>query len=165
MSQTIKKTIVLNKDLPSIIVEKSGYFFRYRIISEDKNRVSHWSNSVILDPGYTIVPGVASINKQSSTVSIVWDSVQVKKGTENIYKPTEYDLWAKWGKSDLGDWEYVDRIAGTTTTLNIPSTYFIDGEDQEELPNQLSIEIYLKGVPVSRDFALLRAYSVGPEAV
>lgn len=165
MSQIIKKAIVKNADLPSILVEKGGYFLRYRVVSEDKNRISHWSNALLVDPGYTFVSGDISINKQTSTVSLVWDPVEIKKDTFLISKPSEYDLWIKWGKSGNGDWLYSGRIAGTTTTLNIPTTYFINGIDQTEVPNQITVEVYLKGIPVSRDYSFLQVYSSGPHTV
>jgi hypothetical protein len=165
VSQDIKKAIISNADLPPIIVEKGGYFLRYRIISEDRNRTSHWSNSILIDPEYTFISGDISIKKQTTTVLIVWDSVEIKKGSLSISKPAEYDLWARWGKSGAGDWMYIDRIAGTTTSLNHPSTYYIGGVDQEDSPNELTVEIYLKGIPISRDFSTLRVYSAGPEIV
>ena len=39
----IKKVIVQKKNLPSISGTNNKYIIRYRIVSEDRNRTSHWS--------------------------------------------------------------------------------------------------------------------------
>lgn len=165
MAQTIKKAIIPNKDLPPLVVEKGGYFFRYRIVSEDKNRTSHWSNAITVNPNYTYESGDISINKQTSTVLLVWDAVKIKKSDVLVSTPSEYDLWVRWGKSGNGDWIYSGRISGTTATLNIPSTYYINLVNQNETPNQITVEVFLKGTPVSRAVTTLQVYTSGPHTV
>jgi len=39
----IKKVIILKKDLPQFYGSDQEYVVKYRIITEDKNRTSHWS--------------------------------------------------------------------------------------------------------------------------
>jgi hypothetical protein len=39
----MKKVIVLAGQLPILNEEETSFFFRYRIVSQDKNRRSHWS--------------------------------------------------------------------------------------------------------------------------
>ncbi len=47
--QGIKKVIIPKAKLPGFFGENRKYILRYRLISEDKNRTSHWS------PAYKIV--------------------------------------------------------------------------------------------------------------
>lgn len=65
-----KKVIIRYGDLPPVSSDNS-YKIRYRIISEDKNRLSHWSPIVEVEAlPVTGVDGVISFDGQVSTV--VW---------------------------------------------------------------------------------------------
>lgn len=157
--QGIKKVTILQQNLPTINNNINGYALRYRIVSDDRNRTSHWSQTYFLQPNYTYESGNIVISKQANHVSIIWDPVTVKIQDNIVRKAKEFDIWAKWGKGGLGDWLYVERIEGTSVSLIIPSTYFHNGIDQEEHPNQLTVEIYLKGTPISRDYSALLVYN------
>jgi hypothetical protein len=153
--ETIKKFITPITDLPPINSDNQGYSVRYRVISADKNRTSHWSPVYLLQPGYTFLPGNIVFNKAGSIASIVWDSVEVTKvdgdNTYSIRKAVEYDVWVRWDRGgEDGDWLYKERIETTSLSLPIPSTWTIDGIVQPTTPNRLSIEVYLKGSPVER---------------
>jgi len=87
--QGIKKAKVSQSTLPSIDVNLQGYAVRYRIISEDKNRTSHWSPVVIQKPEYTFVSGTIAFNKAGSIANVVWDAVSIKKNANLIKKATE----------------------------------------------------------------------------
>ena len=45
VDQNIKKVRILKKDLPNYVGNNDELFYqmRYRVVSEDKNRSSHWS--------------------------------------------------------------------------------------------------------------------------
>ena len=45
----IKKVIVPKVDLPAIFSNNFSYNVRFRVVSEDKNRVSHWSSIYSID--------------------------------------------------------------------------------------------------------------------
>lgn len=153
--ETIKKFKTSIEDLPAINSNTEGYSLRYRIISSDKNRTSHWSPVYLLQPGYTFVPGDIVFNKAGSISTIVWDSVEVTKvddgDTFSITKVHEYDIWVRWdrGGGD-GDWLYKERIDTTSLSIPIPSTWTIDGVIQPTTPNRMSVEIYIKGDPIER---------------
>jgi hypothetical protein len=161
----IKKIRIQQADLPTIGSEIAGYSARYRIISDDKNKISHWSPIVQLQPEYTYVPGNISFNKNGSIALFAWDSVSVQKNSIEIKKAHEYDIWVKWDRSDSGDWIYKQRIDGSTISFPIPSTYTKNGVIQGSAPNRLSIEIYLKGEPISRNSSFLLAYANGPQTI
>lgn len=162
---TVKKVTILNEDLPIINSNVGGYGVRYRIVSEDRNRVSHWSPIYLLDALYTYVSGQIKFAKTSAVVTVTWDKVEVKRGSVTIGKIRDYEVWVKWGKSNAGDWAYDGKSQSNTLNLIIPDTYYVNGVDQAEKPNQLTIEIFLEGVPVSRSNTALLVYSPPVETV
>jgi hypothetical protein len=161
----IKKATVLNSDLPSIDSSIEGYSVRYRIISEDKNRTSHWSPTFLIQPDYTFVSNNISFSKNGSIAQQAWDAVSILKDENEIRKASEYDIWVKWDRSDGGDWIYLERIQGTSISFPIPETYTINGVIQVSQPNRLTTEIYLRGNPVSRDSDFLKVYTDGPHTI
>ena len=153
--EIIKKFTTPITDLPPISAETQGYSVRYRIISADKNRTSHWSPVYLIEPGFTFVPGTIAFNKAGSVASIVWDAVEITKvegvDTYSIRKALEYDLWVRWDRGgNNGDWLYKERIETTSLSLPIPATWTINGVVQPTTPNRMSVEIYLKGNPIER---------------
>jgi hypothetical protein len=142
-------------DMPPISSEYQGYDLRYRVISEDRNRTSHWSPIQLIKPEYDFVVGQIQFYKAGSTANLIWDSVTVTKieGSEtyNIRKAVEYDVWIRWDRgSGDGDWLYDARYEGTNFAIPIPSTYTVNGVVQPSSPNRASFEVYLKGYPVQR---------------
>lgn len=110
----IKKVIVQKKNLPSISGINNKYIVRYRIVSEDKNRTSHWS------PQYKVgAPLISTINHSiavdaiSNVIRLVWDQVQ---------DISEYDIYVKW---DSNSWQYI----GPSST-NTYSCLIKDGASQ-----------------------------------
>jgi hypothetical protein len=157
----IKNITVFNEDLPIINAKINGYAVRYRIVSEDKNRVSHWSPTYYLNAGYSYVAGQdPEIVKNQNSLSVIWDSVEVKKGESLIGKIRDYEVWVRWGKSSEGDWVYQGKSSANSFFTMVPQTYFYNGVDQEEKPNKFSIEIYLESSPVSRENESLLMYSL-----
>jgi hypothetical protein len=58
----IKLATLLKEDLPAFSSNALGYFVRYRIVSKDKNRSSHWS------PYYLLLKG--TVQKVSCSVDV-----------------------------------------------------------------------------------------------
>ena len=155
----IKKAKVIQNNLPTIRSSDESYEVRYRVISEDKNRQSHWSPIFNIQPDYTYVSGNIVINSSGLT-TVAWDPVTVKIGDVVIRQAKDYDVWVKWSKSNgNGDWIYAERISGTSISLVHPSTFYYNSIDQAQTPNRLTVEIYLKGEPVSRLYSNLLVYS------
>ena len=87
----IKKAIILNNNLPPVN-SSNGYLVRYRIISEDRNRVSHWSpiSEVIADlPS----PVNGAVTYADGVVSIVWD---------DVLNHPEYDVFVRFDQNSEG---------------------------------------------------------------
>ena len=67
----IKKVIIRKASLPALDHDKVGYVFRYRIVSEDKNRTSQWSPiNVVIDDSITSVSGAVQVS--TSIIGAVW---------------------------------------------------------------------------------------------
>lgn len=159
VDEVIKKVRVDQDTFPTINSVTEKYDVRYRIISEDKNRTSHWSSIITIDPQYTYVSGNITI-VSSGITTVAWDTVTVKIGTQIIQQAKDYDVWVKWSKSNgLGDWNYAQRISGNSINIVHPSTYYINGINQAQTPNRVTVEVYLKGEPTTRDSSNLLVYS------
>jgi|694.fasta_scaffold29495_7 hypothetical protein len=158
-NEVIKKIKLSQDNLPTINSITGKYDVRYRVVSEDKNRTSHWSPIININPNYIYVAGNISI-VSSGITTVAWDTVTVKIGTNIIGQAKDYDVWVKWSKAaGLGDFNYVQRISGNSITLVHPTTFYINGVDQEQSPNRVTVEVYLKGEPITRDSASLLVYS------
>lgn len=102
-------------ELPPVKTDNT-YSVRFRVISEDKNRVSHWSR--IFDAvAVTSTPITDyAITKDSPTkvVNLIWNP-----GLNNA--ETSFDIYIKWvGQAGVeGDYDY---SYAATTTNNIYST-------------------------------------------
>lgn len=146
----IKKVILKNADLPKIQftttyneslsreeVSDLYYDFRYRIVSEDKNRYSHWSEIIryVMPDVATPFPYTAtnrfSISKSGNpeVINAVWSflgSTESPSDFEKIYSKTDsFDVWVRWNNNnttDLNDsgwtpWEYTSTVSANTWSI------------------------------------------------
>lgn len=89
----VKKAIILKESLPPVDFESIGYVVRYRIISEDKNRTSHWSPTFVTNPiPVESVNGALSITE--TIITAVWG--------DELNRPA-YDIFVKF---DSGSFVY-----------------------------------------------------------
>lgn len=163
--EIIKKARISRENLPPINAEQDAYVLRYRVISEDKNRYSHWSPIITIDPGYVYTTNSITHVNSGSITTVVWDQASITKDSAVISKSKQYDVWVKWNKNTdgtNGDWLYQQRVETNSIVLITPSTYTINGVDQSSAPNRLRVEVYLPGNPITRDYTTLRLYQGGP---
>jgi hypothetical protein len=87
----IKKITVKRSSLPPIDHDSQKYNIRYRVISEDKNRSSHWSSIYNSNSGNVIgTSGALSITPQ--IITAVW-------GDENFHPA--YDVFVKFDSNSF----------------------------------------------------------------
>ena len=87
----IKKVTIKKSSLPPIDYDTQKYNIRYRIVSEDKNRSSHWSpiyNSI----GSNIVVTSGNISITPSIITVVWE--------DQNYSLT-YDVFVKFDSNEF----------------------------------------------------------------
>jgi len=93
VDSNIKKTRILKSSLPPVDHDTEKYNIRYRIISEDKNRTSHWS-PIYNSDGVDLVVTSGAVSKTGDVITAVW-------GDQNDFP--EYDVFVKF---DSGDFFY-----------------------------------------------------------
>lgn len=119
----IKKAIVLKEDLPSFSSNNLGYFVRYRVVSRDKNRSSHWSPYYFVLKGeLQTVPCSVTVTGTSPTkvINMVWQHPKISSDPEeteiSIFK--EYDIYIK---TNLKDWSFLASSSSTQFSTLLPT--------------------------------------------
>lgn len=109
----IKKVVIKNSQLPAINSDTDKYIVRYRIVSEDRNRFSHWSPQYLIDPLPIQIDEDAGINvvQTGTFLTVTWD--------ENTYD--RYDVFVSWGSEagSVGLPEYFTTVSGQFVAIPI----------------------------------------------
>ena len=111
VDSNIKKTRILKSSLPPVDHDTEKYNIRYRIISEDKNRTSHWS-PIYNSNGANVVGTSGALSVTEEIITAVW-------GDENLHP--EYDVFVSFdsgaffwhGTSAVHSYSFLNE--GTTT--------------------------------------------------
>lgn len=117
----IKQFRVPITDMPPISSITQGYNIRYRIISEDRNRNSHWSPVYLIEPGYTFIPGQIGYTANANVVNIDWDAVTILKDTKTVTSINNKQLTSDLATLTtdgahymiVGDWVTVEGVDST----------------------------------------------------
>jgi hypothetical protein len=121
---SVKKVVIEKKDLPPLTPD-GEYLIRYRIVSEDKNRNSHWSPIYTLDT--TRVPtGVGDETKNlikavTSEMTVTPQSVILNWGAQN--NAALYDIFIRFKVAGVwSSYFYKDSSRTHSYSFLIPST-------------------------------------------
>lgn len=127
--QGIKKIIIPKSKLPGFFGDNRQYVLRYRFISEDKNRTSHWSPvyKIVAEDTPTEILNSIIIDTSNRVVNVAWEP------QTNI---EEYYIYVKWNN---GDWQYYTK----TTQTNYSIVYAVDKE-------YINIAVQPKTIPLKR---------------
>ena len=107
----IKKAIILKSSLPAINSNTSGYAVRYRIVSEDKNRTSHWSPIVDTNSvQFQSVSGALSIT--STIITAVWGD-ELNRPAYDIFVKFDSGAFVYHGTSTVHSYSFLKT--GTTS--------------------------------------------------
>lgn len=103
----IKKVIIPKSKLPGFFGENKKYVLRYRFISEDKNRTSHWSPvyKIIAEDTPEEILNSIIIDTNNKVINLAWEpqsSIQ------------EYFLYVKWNN---GEWQYYAKTPQTNYSI------------------------------------------------
>lgn len=109
----IKKVVVKNSQLPPINADTETYVVRYRIISEDRNRVSHWS------PQYFISPTAIDTTEDEGISVVQTGGFLTVTWTDSTYD--RYDVFVAWGGElgSVGLRQYFTTVGGQFATVPI----------------------------------------------
>ena len=125
---SVKKVTIEKKDFPPLS-PNGEYLLRYRIISEDKNRTSHWSPVYKLDatPFIEQVSGDLQINSTSG-VTAIWGDTNLKSLYDifvsfGIYNPgTSTIAWQEYvyhGSSPIHTYSFLKQEVHTDIRVKI----------------------------------------------
>jgi hypothetical protein len=111
-TEKIKRVIIPKAKLPAYSGDTESYIVRYRIVSEDRNRNSHWS------PQYKL-PVLPYIDNDTPAVNFAIGLDATKKIISIAWTPTadinnEFDVYLKW---DSADWVYEKRVLAPAYTV------------------------------------------------
>lgn len=133
----VQITTTFNELLEREEVAGLHYDFRYRIVSEDKNRFSHWSEIIryempnITTPFPYTAPNRFSISKAGNpeVITAVWsfpgDSENPTDYVKFFRDAGQYDVWIRWNNNnttnlnDVGwtTWEYETTVSSTNFSI------------------------------------------------
>jgi hypothetical protein len=142
--QGINKVTILKKDLPNYVGSDTSLFYniRYRIISEDRNRISHWSpfytlaeTSTNLEVGFdpanpytTSIPNNVIVNKSNHTISLSWtlpallitnptDAQKILQAQQAAI--TDFDVYVRWKTgTTYSAWQYQGEVHATSFSMS-----------------------------------------------
>lgn len=132
----IKKVIIRKASLPALDHDKVGYVFRYRIVSEDKNRTSQWSPiNLVLDDSITAVTGAVQVS--TSVISAVWGD-ELNRPKYDVFVGVDGATATYHGTSPIHSYQFIKT--GTTNVRVI-----IQVESSEKTLNA-NLQIYNSGL-------------------
>ncbi len=97
------KNVIIKKNLLGKVTSENGRVARFRIIAEDKNRKSSWSQIFVVDSQPTLVlPG--DLNVVGNTILVNWS-------TGDVSIQITYDVFASF---DGGDFKFIG-VSGSSS--------------------------------------------------
>lgn len=133
----VQITTSYNGSLSRDEISGSHYDFRYRVVSEDKNRYSHWSEIIRYSMPDVTTPFPFTDNNRFSiskagnpeVISAVWsfpgDSESPTDYVKFFKDTTQYDIWLRWNNNNTTDlnnvgwtaWEYSATVSSNSFSI------------------------------------------------
>ena len=107
----IKKAIILKSSLPAVNSDTSGYAVRYRIISEDKNRTSHWS-PIFVTSAIPIQSVNGALSITETIITAVWGD-ELNRPAYDVFVKFDSGSFAYHGTSAVHSYSFLNT--GTTS--------------------------------------------------
>lgn len=111
----VKKVIIKKSDLPALSGEDNSYVIRYRIVSEDKNRTSHWS------PYYSLALPARNVPNKQVQCSVIVTSNVINMVWQHPESETfqQYDIYIKTNLQ--ASWTYLSSPSSTQFSTLVPT--------------------------------------------
>lgn len=134
----IKKVTIFRADLPPVDAQTLSYNLRYRIVTENRNRVSAWSNvASVAAPTISTINYTVSVNNSGRIVQAVWDA-PASLGLSS------FDLFIRWvgnhNETDY-DWAYYGRVTGNSQSLVFPTQVYDNTLQAFEDPKKVRLQL------------------------
>lgn len=134
--QRIKKIVLKKQSLPAVAFDSLSYIFKYRIVSEDKNRTSQWSPiNLVLDNSVVAVSG--AINVSPTITTVVWGD-EANRPKYDVFVGFDSSTPVYHGTSPIHTYSVINT--GTTSVRVI-----IQVESSKKELNE-NLEIYDSGI-------------------
>jgi hypothetical protein len=159
----IQFTTEMNQLLSRVEIDELYYDFRYRIISEDKNRTSAWSpiERIVMPDVTTPFPytsdqriRISENGANPKVITAIWTKPLAADNPseyENIFnKINIYDVWARWTEtsnatelsSGWTSWEYVTTVSSNTFSIVKPNADYKTVEIAIQIPTEIKLRDY-----------------------
>ena len=110
-SGDVKKVIIKKAMLPPVGA-MNDYYVRYRIVSDDKNRTSAWSQTYIIESEpISTVRGSVDVSTNKVTTTVTWGDELDRPGYD-IFVTFGYDVFGKSISNNVG----TVKVSGTVST-------------------------------------------------
>jgi hypothetical protein len=115
-----KKVIIKQSDLPPINSDTNSHVIRFRIVSDDGNRSSHWSPIYSVDPVAISKITAYSSSHTASSATVTWTiPVSLQDVKLDVY--LRLSGQANADNTTAFPWTYAGTTSGTSFTANIPA--------------------------------------------
>ena len=144
----IKKVVIGRDELPAVDLETRSYNVRYRLISEDRNRVSYWSKIYNLQS-----PIITPITEYTMEITNSHDLVTVTWNLDQVPETAYFDIWVKWvgnSSESLYPWQYLATIIDNQYSMVFP-TSIPDPGGGTELPKKIRVAVQRPTYPKEKE--------------
>lgn len=126
---SIRKVTVPRDSLPPINADKNHYVVRFRIMSEDLNRTSHWSPQYLINPTALDLSAAEDKNinltSNGTIITAQWnvsDAAVALFQKEPNQSVNSYDIYVAWGTQagSTGNLEYFATVVGNSAVIPVP---------------------------------------------
>ena len=107
----VKKAIIQKESLPPIDSPSAGYVVRYRIISEDKNRTSHWS-PIFVTSAVPVQSVAGALSITETIITAVWGD-ELNRPSYDVFVKFDSGSFAYHGTSTVHSYAFLNT--GTTS--------------------------------------------------
>jgi hypothetical protein len=110
MTDATKKVIVRKSSLPAV-GDENEFYVRYRIVSEDKNRTSHWSPIYITESS-PIEQVNGSISKSGNIIFCVWGD-ELLRPDYDVFVKNDSGSYAYHGTTQVHSYSFINQASST----------------------------------------------------
>jgi hypothetical protein len=158
----VQFTTIRNEALSRDEVDFLHYDFRYRVVSEDKNRFSHWSEIIRYPMPDVTTPFPFTENTRITvsksgnpeTVNAVWSFPGDAENPSDYVKffrdTTQYDIWIRWNSTNNAidtttgwtNWQSIGTFSSNVFSILKPNPDYKTVEIAIQIPTSQKIRDY-----------------------
>jgi hypothetical protein len=120
----IKKSTILKSNLPPVTSDNK-YAIRYRIVSDDRNRSSHWSPIYYIN-AETVVPGTGDVQVVGNSIMSTWGD-QAQRPSYDVFAKFNFEVSHKEISSNVAKMytnNLSDIAVGSTILVEVSDAIF-----------------------------------------